>query len=103
MWGKGITKWGKMGLQSGAKRLQSGARITKWGKGITKWGKFWDYKVGQDGITKWGSFLDYKVGQKDYKVGQGLQSGAGIIKWCSTYTTYFPKVLLVVTLLFQIV
>ena len=39
------------GLQSGAKRLQSGAGITKWGKGITKWGR-------------------------DYKVGQGLQSGA---------------------------
>jgi len=55
----GITKWGKLGLQSGAafglqsgaKRLQSGAGITKWGKGITKWGR-------------------------DYKVGQGLQSGA---------------------------
>ena len=38
--------------------LESGAGITKWGKGIKKWGK---------GITKWG---------RDYKVGQGLQSGA---------------------------
>ena len=52
------------------------AGITKWGKRITKWGKIWDYKAGQDGITKWGSFLDYKVGQIDYKVGQGLHSGA---------------------------
>ena len=40
-----------LGLQNGAKRLQSGAGITKWGKRITKWGR-------------------------DYKVGQGLQSGA---------------------------
>ena len=40
-----------MGLQSGAKRLQIGAGITKWGKGITNRGR-------------------------DYKVGQGLQSGA---------------------------
>ena len=41
--------------------------------------------MGQDRITKWGSFLDYKVGQMDYKVGQGLQSGAGITKWCRDY------------------
>ena len=73
----GITKWGKLGLQSGAafglqsgaKRLQSGAGITKWGKGITKWGR-------------------------DYKVGQGLQSGAVQIvvpmqcEQCSRYHRY---------------
>ena len=58
----GITKWGKMGLQSGAAFW-----ITKWGKWITKWGR------------------DYIVGQKDYNVGQGLQSGASITKWGSTY------------------
>ena len=39
------------GLQSGANGLQSGAGISKWGKRITKWGR-------------------------DFKVGQGLQSGA---------------------------
>ena len=45
----------KHGLQSGPKGLQSGA------KGLQSRANF--------GITKWGSFLDYKVRQ-------GLQSGA---------------------------
>ena len=76
----GITKWGKMGLQSGAafglqsgaKRLQSGAGISKWGKGITKWGR--DYKVGQglqsgavQGIQFYSNYREIRIMESDFR------------------------------------
>ena len=60
---------GKQGLQSWENGLQSGEKfwITKWGKiGLLSGAAFWITEWGK-WITKWG---------RDYKVGQGLQSGS---------------------------